>query len=439
MNRRLWTAVVLTLMALVVSAASALTLDEALAIAGSRSLALEDPRINRIGVQGQITEAWSAALPRIEGNVGYQRAWKPSKIFFPNPETGEYVTLKMQQDNAVAADITLNQTLYTFGRVSAGLNGAYAANRANDHQMANTRRAVQLETLRRFWGVLLTGEVVKARELGVSISDSALARAMRMRDVGMLSDYDVLRVKVQSMNQRPPLQESRNQLQLAQLALREWLGVALDTAFTCDGSFDEVTLTIDTVTSAAGVEWRDDLESLRDVSALQKDIYVIYRNARWPTLGGQIKYSWTWQNDEWAINPRNNLSSVYGGLGLSIPIWTGGYYHGQAQQHRADWLRAELTVRRAERGARLQYESAVRNYRTALENETAARTTVEEATRARSIAETKFAQGQLTPLEMDAALLDEQVARVALANAKYGRLMATAEARMAAGDSPYAK
>ncbi|MBI5058652.1 TolC family protein [candidate division KSB1 bacterium] len=436
--RRWWTAAIL-LTLLGGGNAYALTLDEALAIAKSRALALEDPRINRVGVQGQIAEAWSAALPQLAGEIGYQRAFKASKIFFPNPETGDYMALKMQQDNTVQADLTLNQPLLTFGRIAAGLRGAYAAQRATAHQAANTDRAVELETLRRFWSVLLAHDVVQARQLSLSISDSSLARATRMRDVGLLSDYDVLRVNVQSMNQRPPLREAENQRQLAELALKEWLGVSLDTAFRCEGDFDDFTLQIDSTGGAERILARDDLEALRDLNEMQRSIYVIYRNARWPTLGGQVKYSWTWQNDQWGIQPRNNLSAVYGGLGLSIPIWTGGYYRGRAQQQKAEWLRADLNVRKAERGARLQYESALRSYGAALESEAAARTTVDAATQARTIAETKFAQGQLTPLEMDAALLDELVARVALANAKFGRLMATAEARMAAGHAPFTR
>jgi outer membrane protein TolC len=137
------------------------------------------------------------------------------------------------------------------------------------------------------------------------------------------------------------------------------------------------------------------------------------------------------------INPRNNVSSLYAGVGLTIPIMTSGGQYGKAKQYKADWLTAQLNLHQAERGAQLQYESAKRDLNTAIERESAARTAVELATTAREIAQTKFGQGQLTPLEMDAAQLDELVARVSLAQAIFERLAASAELRLALGDNPY--
>ena len=62
---------------------------------------------------------------------------------------------------------------------------------------------------------------------------------------------------------------------------------------------------------------------------------------------------------------------------------------------------------------------------------------VSQAQTARTIAQTKLSQGQITPLEMDAARLEELVARVAVAQARYDRLVAAAETRMALGLMPY--
>jgi outer membrane protein len=172
---------------------------------------------------------------------------------------------------------------------------------------------------------------------------------------------------------------------------------------------------------------------------MNKEIYNIYHSMHYPVLGGQVKYSWQWASDQWDINPRNNNSSVYGGLSLTIPIWTSGQFVGQVRQHRADLQKAQLNLEQAERGARLQFESAMNSYQTAVASEDAAKLAVTQASEARSIAQTKLAQGQITPLEMDAAQLDELVAKVALAQAKYDRLVATAEVRMAVGLLPYSK
>jgi len=212
----------------------------------------------------------------------------------------------------------------------------------------------------------------------------------------------------------------------------------MDTTLQLEGALESYAAQLVVDTASVDYTQRDDLQALRQLTHLYKNVYVVMRNADLPVLAGQVKYAWQWTNDEWTHDPTNSFSSLYGGLSLSVPIWTSGKNIGRGQQARADWRRAELDLAEAERGARLQLESAVRSYESAQAAETAARLAVEQAEEARRIAQTKLAQGQLTPLEMDAAQLDELVARVSLAQAAYSRLVAAAETRAALGLSPYA-
>jgi outer membrane protein len=275
-----------------------MTLAEAVAIGKKRSLAQVKPQLDQDRVKGQVIEAWSNALPQVEGTVGYQRAIKPTKFFFPD-ESGNLQAIEIGADNAIQADVTLNQPLLTFGRVAAGLRGAYAAKRANEHMITQNTRNVEYEVMTRFWSVLLLRDVVKAREASLSISDSSLTRAQLMKEVGLMSDYDVLRVRVQAENQKPQLQDAQKNLRLAELSLKEYLGVPLDTTITFDGSLEDFHFEVDSSDVQKQIQSRDDLEALRHLSDMQKNIYVIFRNAHWPTLGGQLKYSWQWQNNEW--------------------------------------------------------------------------------------------------------------------------------------------
>jgi len=416
---------------------NAMTLEDAVTLAKARSLAQQGPRIDQQRTLGQLDEAWSNALPQIEGSVGYQRAMKKGKIFFPNPSDGELMALELDQNNSLLANITLNQPLYTFGRVAAGVRGAKAAEHAARHAVAHQDNQTELDVMQRFWSVLMLRDVVRARELSLAVSDSSLTRAERMRAVGLLSDYDVLRVQVQAQNQRPPLDRARSDLALAELSLKDYLGVPMDTTILIEGDLQLYDITADTVDGLANLKDRDDLTALRQMSIAQQNLYTIYRNARWPVLAGQMKYNWQWQNDDWDVDPQNNYSSLYAGVALSIPIWSSGAIHGKAMQSRADWKRAELAYNQAERGARLQFEAAAKDLETAQANQVAAELAVKLSEEARRIAQTKFSQGQLTPLEMDAAQLDELTARVSLADATYRRLLAGAQLRMALGHSPY--
>lgn len=421
----------LALLLLTVHSGLALTLQEAIALGKQRSLKMEEPRIESMRVNGRVREAWSNALPQIEGLAAYQRYFKPAKVFFNGQP------FEMQQDNNALAEATLSQPLFTFGRISAGLRAAYAAHRSQEHLKHNTERALELEITRRYCTVLLLRDVVTARRSSLAVSDSSLKRVERMKDVGLMSEYDVLRAQVQASNQIPQTQQAENDLHLAELALFELLGVPLDTTVAIEGSLQGYAASLTVDTTAADFSTRDDLDALRDLTQLYKNVYVLNRNADLPVLAGQMKYSWQWTSDEWTASSANSFSSLYGGLALSIPLWTSGKTIGKAQQAKADWRRSQLDLAQAERGAKLQLESAVRSFESAQASETSARLTVQQAEEARRIAQTKLAQGQITLLEMDAAQLDELVARVTLAQATYNRLLAAAETRMAIGLSPF--
>jgi len=417
-------------------AAEALTLDEAIKLGKERSLINESSRIARERVEGQITEAWSNALPQVDGTVAYQRSWKAPVMFFPN-DSGGTMKIKTQQNNSSMAEATLTQPLYTFGRVAAGLKAAYAARSANEHLTSYTDKSLELEIMRRYWSVLLLRDILEVRKAGLAVSDSALQRVIRLRDVGLMSDYDVLRAQVQVSNQVPPLRQAESNLQLAELSLCEGLGVPLDTTLTVEGSLADFTGEMQTESAPAGMQPREDLEALRDVNSAYQQAYTIYKNMHWPTLGGQVKYSWQWSNDQWDIRPDNNASAVSGGLALMIPLWSSGRNSGKAQQIKADWRKAQLDLANAERGARLQLESARSVHTAALASVDAARTTVKQAEEARRLAHIKLGQGQLTLLEVEAAQLDETAAKVALAAAEYDLLLSAASLRLAAGLSPY--
>ena len=114
------------LLVLWATSATALTLEQAIALGRERSLQLRGPQIDRLKIDGQIKEAWSNALPQVQGQAGLQQAWKENMSFLPDFSdlaSGRFMKIKMQPDNAIGADVTLTQPIYT------------------DEAMANLKRA----------------------------------------------------------------------------------------------------------------------------------------------------------------------------------------------------------------------------------------------------------------------------------------------------------
>jgi len=406
------------------SESRSLTLDEAIVISKSRSLRMEGPRIDRDKVEGQISEAWSNALPQADALASYQRYLK---------------TPIMGTDNVGYAEATVTQPIYTFGRIGAGLRAAYSTRAANGHLASSTEKSLELDVMQGFWSVLLLRDVYAVRKEALSLAESALDRVVKLRDVGLLSDYDVLRARAQVSSLVAPMHQAENDLQLADIALKNLLGVPLDTAFTVEGNLTQFDISVEDDLSNSTIASRDDIEALRDVTRVYENGYAIYKNTGWPTIGAQAKYTWAWGSNNWTVDKNNRYSTVSAGISMMIPLWSSGKNPGKAEQMKADWRKSKLNLQEAERGVRLQVIQSRNNYNTAVISEEAAAVAVAQAEEARKIAETRLENGQITQFEIQSAQLDETAAKLSLVGAQYARLVAAAQLRNALGQSPYKK
>lgn len=416
--------IILTLFLTGAVSLQAMTLSEAVAIGKQRSLKIQGPRIDADKVEGQITEAWSNALPQVSALASYQRAFK--------------APVYMQKDNSVYAQATLDQPIYTFGRIGAGLQAAFAARQANSYTASAAEKSLELDVMRGFWSVLLVRDVLQVRRDGLGLAQKSLDRVIELRKVGMVSDFDVLRARSQTSSLVPAVTQAESDLSMATLAFKELLGIPLDTTITIDGTL-EVEPAGKPGEKLGAVMDRDDLNAIRSGVKSLENIYTIYHNADMPAISAQFKYSWQWSADNWTGTSNNQYSVFTGGLGILLPIWSSGKTSGQAQQIKADWRKAQLGLQMAERGVQLQVAMANDAYSTASKSIEAAKIAVEQAVQARQASETRLNNGQITQLELQAAQLDETAARLGLANARFQYLVADANLRLAVGQSPFAK
>jgi outer membrane protein TolC len=380
------------------------------------------PTFAREKVEGQITEAWSNALPQVDALASYTRNFD-----VPSP----------QPDNIRYGEIVLTQPIYTFGRVRAGLNAAFATRRSTEHQANQTDKALELDVMRGFWSILLLEEVIQVRRDALRVAEGVLERMTRLRDVGMLSDFEVLRARSQVSQLVPEVLQAENNRNLAQLALLEMLGLPLDTTVAFEGKLGDYSVIVGVDTTLQHALARDDLEAMRDGVRAYEEIYRIYKTGAMPSLGAQVKYSWQWGDNSFDFNGKNSSTSLAGGIALNIPVWNSGRVSGKADQVRADLRKMQLDLKMAERGVQLQLTSSQSNYRTAQLKMESAAVAVNEASEARRIAEIQLENGQVTPLDLQTSQLNETSVKLGLVNAKYTLLVAEAELRLAAGQHPF--
>jgi outer membrane protein TolC len=501
------------------NAARALSLEEALRVAGTRSEAL---RIAQAGVQrarGTLARARSQLFPQLTGSLSYQRAIQnqfqsiseqaassdesagpppPPALCAPNipasatPEERAAALAAAQtcptgdgfgaigqifaSPNTVVLGLAGSQTLFAGGRQIAGLRAARAGSRAAALGVTGAQAQLQLEVTQAYFDAVLSDRLVSIAESTLIQAERTFRQTSLSRSVGSTSEFEALRARVTRDNQRPVVIQTRALRGTAYDRLRQLLDVPLDTPLSLstqlqdstplpaalaaapaprapslvvpaslrlDASAEELlnaalsedrgaAAAVDSVVAAADTS-AGARNAVRQAAAnvdAQRQLLRVTRGQRLPALsltGNYQRFAYPSTGIPTAINQYYPNFTV--GVGLSLPILTGGRIRGEELEAQANLAEAEQRLRQSEEVAALDARVAVNELTRAQAALLASAGTAEQAGRAFQIAEVRFREGVSTQVELsDSRLLlaqaqanrataarDLQVARVRLA------------------------
>ncbi len=257
-------------------------------------------------------------------------------------------------------------------------------------------------------------------------------------ELGVASEYDVLRANVEVTNLEPSIIEAENSITQLELQLKVLMGMDVNVEI-------EPSQTLD---AFKGMMYNHSAEmgaSLVDNTSLkQMDLQTDYLNraleaqkaAWWPTLTGSINYMWNstsmgspFKNFKW--NPYSTAS-----LSLSFPLFTGGQRLNKQRQaeiaaREMRWQRENL-----ERSLQSQVISQVDLINKSLKQVESNAGGVAQATKANEIMQESFKIGSGTFIQ----LLDTQdallAARLTYYQAIYNYLVADSDLELLLGKAP---
>jgi outer membrane protein TolC len=444
----------------------AITLEEAVRTAESQSEAI---RIARAGVQraeGQQYQARSQRFPQINGSASYTRTLasqfsnigggtavdttKPKPppapcdqyLLGPTATTDQrlagledasrcaiggnpfssFGSLGFGAKNQYNLGLSFTQNLFAGGRIQAQNAVANAGRSSAEIELAAQRAQLRLDVTQAYFDAALADRLVALAESSAVQTDNVLKQTQLARNVGNVSEFDLLRAQVAAANQRPIVIQRQSDREVAYLRLKQLLNVSLDAPLQLTTAVDDATA-ISSALEAAGITGdtsATDRATVREAAAAidaQRGLLKISKAQRFPTLAltsqyGKVAFPLT--NFPQSGEFRTNWTI---GVASQIPLFTGGRIKGEQ-------MVAEANVREAQARYDQLREFAALDSRVTLNNLFQARSawlaslgTAEQASRAYSIAEVRYKEGISTQLELsDARILREQaVANRALA------------------------
>ncbi len=254
---------------------------------------------------------------------------------------------------------------------------------------------------------------------------------------GLSSEYDLLTAKVQYSNLQPTIMQTRSSITIAKDLLKMYLSLPQDIEITVSGDIMALSEALALDASALSRDLSQN-SSLRTLS-LSQDILThqlrINDASRLPVLAAYGQVTYTGNNmGSFSLTGSSASSNEYFwqtpasiGLTVSFPLFDGFGRRSRSQQIKNQISQIELQRSYTEQSVSVSLSTAISDILTAQEMAEAQRVTVEQASKAYDITNTRYGAGAGTILELNSARLSMTQAELNYLQAIYDLLVAHSE------------
>lgn len=444
-----------------------LTLDEAVRIAESQSEAVKIARAGVERAHGQQWQARSQYFPQLNGSASYTRtlasqfqnigggapAVDTTKPPAPAAPCDQYLrdatattderlagledasrcalgqnpfssfgNLGFGAKNQYNLGLTFSQNLFAGGRIIAQNRVANAGRRSADIELTAQRAQLQLDVTQSYFDAALADRLVALAESSAVQTENVLRQTQLARNVGNVSEFELLRAQVSSANQRPIVIQRRSDREVAYLRLKQLLNIPLDEQVTLTTAVDD-SAAANAALARLGVEGdtaaidRATVRQAAEAINAQRGLLRVAKAEYLPSLAltssyGKVAFPLNGlpQSGEF----RTNWTI---GVAAQMPLFTGGRLRGDRMVAEANLREAQARFDQVREFAALDARVTINNLQQARAAWEASLGTAEQAQRAYSIATVRYKEGISTQIELNDAriLLEQAVANRALA------------------------
>jgi outer membrane protein len=425
------------------AAPNTLSLAQALRLAETKS---EGVTIAGAGVErarGQLKQANSQRLPQLNGSAGYQRAiqsqFEAISERFPPDTTGgggggiesSPLAQIFAAPNTFTLTLAFQQNVYTAGRISAARAGADAGLSAAEIAHRAARAQAALDAAQAYYDAVASDRFLAIAESSLVLTERTLAATQLGREVGSVSEFDLLRARVTRDNQRPAVIQARGARSTAYLRLKQLLDLPLAAPLTLTTDIRDDSTVVDVnapivvaddrrITPDTTVGARASVRQAEAQLDAQRAALRAARQARFPAVQLTSMYQRFAYPPEGTFLPSAidlyfpnwNVS-----LGLSVPLLTGGRLRGDRMVAEANLIESEQRLQMAREGASLDAQLAITQLEQAQATYRASVGTDAQAAQAYRIAEVRFSEGISTQIELTQVRVQLEQARLQRVNA----------------------
>lgn len=404
-----------------------LTVDEARdkALEFNRSYLSAKEEINK--ADGEVVKARAGALPTINANSLYTRNFNIPKMYFEND--GETQSFQFGYKNSFQFGLTLQQSIFQGGKVFTAYSIAKDYKKYTQALLDQVKNEVIYQAEMLFYSALLERTQLLVLKKAFEANSYNLEVVEKQYSQGVVSEFEVLRARVEKNNLLPSILAIESNLRLSEKQLKSFIGIDLNLEIELIEQADDTAAsnvpTMDALIQQALTQ-RPEVKQTDLLVDITRKAVKIYKANYYPSLVAFAAYDWQASSDQFSMS--DNISkSASAGLSLSIPIFQGGGRSGDVGYRKADHRQALLTQMQLKDDIKLEVEGAYDRLMQAKKSLDIQGANIAEAEEGLRIANVRYKSGVGTQLEVLSAQVALTDARNAQAQAIFQFRQARAE------------
>jgi outer membrane protein len=339
---------------------------------------------------------------------------------------GEASNVSMRFTKNYAFSFQIVQPVFTGGKIFFNYKNAELDLRLAKEKEKNSQADTILNVRKMFYNIQIMQELLKAHQEAFSLAESNYNNVKKSFDLGMVSQYDLLRAELAFSATRPDVLRVENVLETSILGLKLMLGLPGTQEIRLQGELGYRQLQLELVKMLqSSLKNRSELLQLQ----MQKQKIDNLLKITWAQYipNFSLVASYSYQSDNFNFT-KNNWDNYYNiSLGVSFPIFTGLKRSAQVGEMNVMKKIMDLNVKQLSDATRLEVESGYRTITQEYENIQMGLKNMESAKEGVRIAELNYREGMITILELNSSYNELTRAKVKYLQALYNYNIAIAE------------
>ncbi len=375
---------------------SSLSLEEAIDLGLKKSEDLEKASLDIEKAEAQIREAWASAFPKLEASVQSIRHFKSAVIQFGDQ------AIRVKQDWELLTGITLNQVLYTFGKVSTALDMAKMSRELNETVKDQVQREIRYAVEVSYYNVILASKLLEITKDSYQNAKNNQQALRKRFQGGRVPRFDNIKMAADVASRLPQVRSAEKNLRLAYLQLNLFTEMDKDARPTLTSKMSNNFSMIQNEDNLLKKTLEGPSLKISDINVGLLDKQAELKNAdHYPSIGlfGSLNHGGT--GNEMPVEEDRMFTSTAVGIAVTIPIYSGGETSAQYRQAIIEKVKAKVNREKTKKDLSLSIESSLEEYKANKAKFDSAKEALRLATQAYKLTRTRFETGGATRYDLN--------------------------------------